>query len=82
MSPSVTVREETVSDDDAIRSVHRRAFPTDAETRLVDELRAAGYLTISLVAVVDDEIVGHVALSPVTIDGTQVGLGLAPVAGA
>ena len=80
MSASPTVRGEIAADVEPIRVVHQRAFPTDAEARLVDELRAAGHLSITLVALIDDQVVGHIALSPVTIDGTQVGLGLAPVA--
>lgn len=45
-------------------------FSNGAEARIVDALRAAGALTLSLVATTDDgDIVGHVALSPVTIDG-------------
>ena len=80
MHPSLTIRGEIASDCGAIRSVHQRAFPTDGEARLVDELRTAGHLSVSLVALVGDEVVGHVALSPVTIDSVQVGLGLAPVA--
>lgn len=44
----------------------------------MDSLRAANALTISLVAVENDEIVGHVAFSPVPIesgDGEWFGLG-------
>jgi putative acetyltransferase len=80
MPPSLDIRPETDADFAAIRQMHESAFPTDAEARLVDQLRAAGNLTLSLVALVDGEVVGHVALSPVTIEGAPVGLGLAPVA--
>jgi putative acetyltransferase len=62
--------------------VHRRAFGADGEPRLVEALRQAGHLTVSLVAVLDGAIVGHVAFSAVTIDAPSrpiVGLGLAPV---
>jgi putative acetyltransferase len=44
-------------------------FSDNTEARLVDALRAAGALTLSLVATQDGEIVGHVAFSPVTING-------------
>ncbi len=57
--------------------MHVAAFPTDAEARLVDALRHAGQGTLSLVAQVDGEIVGHVLFSPVT---PGKGLGLAPLA--
>lgn len=59
------------------------AFPGNLESRLVDALRAAGQLTISLVAVEHQTIVGHIAFSPVHIAAPSelaVGLGLAPVA--
>ena len=52
-----------------------------AEAAIVDGLRIAGALTISLVAVDDGEVVGHVAFSPVTICGADPGwFGLGPIA--
>jgi putative acetyltransferase len=61
--------------------MHERAFPTPAEADLVDALRQSGRLVISLVAVAGEVIVGHAAVSPVTLaDSTLRGLGLAPVA--
>jgi len=74
------LRPEVPGDVPGVFGVNATAFPTDAEARLVDQLRASGRLSISLVAVVDERVVGHVALSPVTIAGTVIGLGLAPVA--
>jgi putative acetyltransferase len=47
---------------------------------LVDALRAAGRLAVSLVAEVDGTVVGHVGFSPVTSACGAVGAGLAPVA--
>ena len=44
-------------------------FSDDTEARVIDGVRAAGALTLSLVATKDGEIVGHVAFSPVTING-------------
>jgi putative acetyltransferase len=57
-----------------------RPFSDGAEPRVIDALRAAGALTLSLVATEGDEIVGHVAFSPVTING-EAGdwYGLGPV---
>jgi len=46
----------------------------------VDALRASGRLSISLVAVDHADVIGHVAFSPITLDGAPMGLGLAPVA--
>jgi putative acetyltransferase len=43
-------------------------------------LRAAGALTISLVAEIDGQVVGHIAFSPVTVsDGATGWYGLGPV---
>ena len=76
----VTAREEQPDDVAAIHALHAEAFPSDAEARLVDALRAAGRLTLSLVAERDGAVVGHVGFSPVTLPGARDGLGLAPVA--
>jgi putative acetyltransferase len=75
------IRLETPADYNATREVLIAAFPTPLEADLVDALRAAGNLAASLVAVVDDTIVGHIAFSPVTTDIPVVarGVGLAPV---
>jgi putative acetyltransferase len=76
------IRNESESDWAAISDVNRRAFNAEGEPRLVEALRAAGKLTLSLVAVQDQMVVGHVAFSSVTIDapGCPIsGLGLAPV---
>ncbi len=75
-----TVRPEQPGDVEAIRGVHSASFPTFAEARLVDRLRQAGRLFVSLVAVLDDTVVGHVAFSPVTVATGAAGVGLAPIA--
>ncbi|MEZ4450166.1 MAG: N-acetyltransferase [Nannocystaceae bacterium] len=77
-----TIRPERPGDAEAIREVVTAAFPTPAEAGLVDALRRAGRLAASLVAIDrGGVIVGHVALSPVTVDGRAApALGLAPVA--
>lgn len=55
-------------------------FGTHNEHRIVDALRAANALTLSLVAEDENTIVGHVAFSPVVIsDGTTGWLGLGPI---
>lgn len=59
-------------------------FSDGDEARVVDALRCAGALTLSLVALTaEDELVGHIAFSPVRIDG-QSGdwFGLGPVSAA
>ena len=76
----MNIRSEEVTDHEAIRAVHVASFPTAAEARLVDALRAAGRLCLSLVADEQGEVVGHVAFSPVSVAGAVDGVGLAPVA--
>jgi len=79
-APDAIIRNEQSSDAEAIRALLLAAFPTDAEARLVDELRRAGHLTISLLAERAGEIIGHIAFSPITVEEKVAGLGLAPVA--
>lgn len=76
----MNVRTETPADVAAIHAVHAASFPTEGEARLVDGLRAAGRLTLSLVAEADGAIVGHVGFSQVTVEAGTDGIGLAPVA--
>jgi putative acetyltransferase len=75
-----SVRAERPEDAAAIRQVHLACFPTDVETRLVDLLREAGHLAVSLVAEEDGQVVGHVAFSPVSAASGEAGAGLAPIA--
>jgi putative acetyltransferase len=80
---NVAIRLEQPMDLVAIRDVNLAAFPEAAEANLVDELRANGKATLSLVAVQDDRIVGHILFSPMTIessDGQCPLLGLGPMA--
>jgi putative acetyltransferase len=74
------VRAERPGDARAIHAVHVASFPTSAEAELVDQLRTAGRLVISLVAEADEAIVGHAGFSPVTLELGSTGMGLAPVA--
>src|SRR5688572_12508038 len=76
----VVIRPEQPDDASAIYAVHAACFPSDAEARLVDLLRQAGRLSLSLVAEAEGAIVGHVAFSPVTAAIAAIGTGLAPVA--
>jgi putative acetyltransferase len=59
-----------------------QCISTDAESKLVDALRANGNAIISLVAVNGDEVLGHILFSPVstTPPSDAKGIGLAPVA--
>jgi putative acetyltransferase len=76
----VVIHPERPGDAVAIHAVHAASFPTDLEARLVDLLRNAGRLLVSLVAKVGGTVVGHIAFSPVTAASGAVGVGLAPLA--
>ncbi len=79
----VTIRSERPGDETAIREIHHRAFDRVDEAALVDRLREEGQVVLSLVALVDDQIVGHVLFCPVTIhtaQGPVPALALAPLA--
>lgn len=73
------IRDERPDDADAIRHLHRLAFGQDAEGQLVDALRARAAVLVSLVAVADGAVVGHILMSPATIADVQ-GAALGPMA--
>jgi putative acetyltransferase len=79
------IRTERPEDANAIHFVTEAAFKealhaSYTEAKIVDALRAAGALSVSLVATEDGAIVGHVAFSPVKIsDGARDWFGLGPV---
>lgn len=85
MKRSPHLRPERAEDQDAIGRVTAAAFtgsPDEpcVERRIIDVLRTSGALTLSLVALLDDVVVGHVAFSPVTLsDGSPDWYGLGPV---
>lgn len=78
------IRGEKSSDIETIAEITKAAFEDHSfsqqtEHLIIHDLRAAGALTISLVAEVDERVVGHIAFSPVTIsDGTTNWHGLGP----
>jgi putative acetyltransferase len=77
------VRRERPDDGPAVRRVNEAAFGRAAEADLVDALRDHGKATLSLVAVLQDRVVGHILFSPVTIepgDEVTASLGLGPMA--
>lgn len=82
---TIHIRSETDLDAAAIEAVTAAAFrdaphADHTEQFIVRALRAAGELTVSLVAETDGQIVGHVAVSPVTIsDGSGDWYGLGPI---
>lgn len=76
------IRSETNDDHAAVRRVIIDAFESSAEADLVDALREQADPIVSLVAVDDDDVVGHIMFSPVTMpDRPELKLmGLAPMA--
>ena len=79
----ITIRQEQPQDLKTIREVNRRAFGQTQEADLVDKLRQNCHELLSLVALRQNEVVGHILFTPVTIESaarTVRGMGLAPMA--
>ena len=77
------IREEIPGDYDAVRELNHTAFEGEAEAQLVDRLRSDGAVIVSLVAVEDCDIVGHILFSDLLIETDQAVLhavSLAPMA--
>jgi len=85
MNQKIVIRNETLNDVCTITEVTIAAFKTleignHTEQFIVEALRAAKALTVSLVAEMDGRVIGHIAFSSVTIsDGTPNWYGLGPV---
>ncbi|KPK14446.1 MAG: GCN5 family acetyltransferase, partial [Nitrospira bacterium SG8_3] len=81
----IEIRAETEEDRKAIFEVNKLAFGQDDEARLVDALRESDdfIYELSLVAVKEGKVVGHILFSPIAIE-TELGLvrvlSLAPMA--
>jgi putative acetyltransferase len=74
----IAIRPETLCDIDAIRRVNIAAFEHHAisnqtEHLIVDALRSADALALSLVAEIAGEVVGHVAFSAASIGEARSG---------
>lgn len=84
--PRFAIRPEEPGDADAIGGVTAAAFEghphsDGSEPQVIARLRRAGALALSLVAVEEGQIVGHVALSAVELSSGEAGwFGLGPVA--
>jgi putative acetyltransferase len=84
-TPEIVIRDETTADVGVITEVTVAAFATmeisgHTEQFIIEALRSAGALTLSLVAEVDGRVVGHIAFSAVAIsDGTKNWYGLGPL---
>ena len=77
------MRPERDGDEVAIRHLNDAAFGGTEESRLISAVRRSGQSAVSLVATAENEIVGHILFTPVTIDvpGPPIAaLGLGPMA--
>lgn len=80
---TLIIRPEEPGDHAAVFDVNKRAFDTPLEAGLVEKLRPVARPIISLVAVKDAAVVGHILFTPVTIrsdDGARAAMGLGPMA--
>jgi putative acetyltransferase len=80
---NLVIRPEVPADISAIYPVNQQAFERDNEAQLVDALRRVGAVILSVVAEMDEKIVGHILFSPVMVtDGEQqwAAVGLGPMA--
>ena len=79
----IEIRNERPEKSPAIQQVHTKAFGGSAEAKLVRLITERKKALISLVAVSDESVVGHILFSRVTIDNAPAafnGVGLAPLA--
>ena len=82
----MNIRKEQLSDIEKIWQVNSEAFETDAEADLVNALRNSGCIFISLVAEIQNKIVGHILFTPVNLTDDKNNknklkiMGLAPMA--
>jgi putative acetyltransferase len=85
MISDIMIRNETSKDINVITEVTVAAFKTleisnQTEHFIIEALRKAGALSLSLVAEVEGRVVGHIAFSPIVLsDGTPDWYGLGPV---
>jgi putative acetyltransferase len=80
---SLNIRFEVEADAASVFAVNEQAFERPDEARLVERLRREADPYIGLVALRNEEIVGHIAFTPVAIEGWEGhprAAGLAPLA--
>lgn len=79
----INIRKEILEDHKAVREINDKAFGQPEEGRIVDKIREACEEIISLVAVEDKKVIGHIFFSPAIINHNEKeikGMGLAPMA--
>lgn len=76
------IQKESPEHYQAVNEILLTCFESEAEAKLVAALRDNGKVVLSLVALQNDEVVGHVMFTPVTTSPPSEvrGLGLAPLA--
>lgn len=77
------IRQEKPEDIDDIHALNELAFGQPQEANIIDKLRINCDNLLSLVAIENEKVVGHILFSPVTIEGQHGvirGMGLAPMA--
>jgi putative acetyltransferase len=77
------IRPETDEDYGAVKALNNLAFQGDVEGNIVDKIRSSCEEIISLVAVEDSKVIGHIFFSPIaSMSGEDqiFGMGLAPMA--
>lgn len=79
---TIEIRSETEADKAAVFDINAAAFPTDAEARLVDSLRDSAESYVSLVAVENQDVIGHIMFTAVKLEAFDklYLMGLAPMA--
>ena len=78
----IEIRKEKPEYITEIRHILEQAFRESIEANLVEMLRKANKAPISLVAIYNGQLVGHILFSPVTIVSARAGfngIGLAPI---
>lgn len=79
----IRVKLEKPADIPSVHNINEQAFEQPAEADIVDKLRVKCPEALSLVAVDNGRVVGHVLFTPATVESetaTIVGMGLAPMA--
>jgi len=80
----VKIRKEEEKDNKRVYEVNRLAFQQENESKLIEKIRKGENFVpeLSLVAEIDDEIVGHILFSKINIIGDAIfeSLALAPMA--
>lgn len=80
---NIEIRKEEDRDAPDIRGVLLEAFDEPLEANLVEKLRESGAFVLSMVALLDGEVVGHIIFTPVSFEPgieTISAVGLGPMA--